>query len=71
MLDKVMNRGKGLDHEQHENMLNELKAAIPIVVVNQPRKIYDVERKVDEMLEKGMPFGEVNKEIAKLRKYSF
>ena len=44
---------------------------MPIVVVNQPRKIYEVEKKVDELLKKGVPYKEINKEIAKLRKYSF
>ena len=71
MLALVMDQERELDNKSHELMLEELKTAIPIVVTNQPRKIYDVERRVDEMLEKGMPYGEINKEIAKLRKYSF
>ena len=52
-------------------MLNEMKTRIPVVVINQPKRIYDVERKIDEMLEKGVPYEEISKEISKLRKYSF
>ncbi len=44
---------------------------VPIVVINQPRKIYEVERKIDEMMANGASYKSISKEIGKLRKYSF
>ena len=71
MLCCIMNDDEVLNQETHEELLGELKDAIPIVVINQPRKIYEVEKRIDELLEQGAPYGQINKEIAKLRKYSF
>ena len=71
MLSRIMNDDQELNSKDHEEFLNELKMAVPIVVINQPRKIYEVERRIDEMLKQGAPYGQINKEIGKLRKYSF
>ena len=70
MISCVMN-GHDLTRRDHELILKELKRSIPVVVTNKPSKIYDVEKKVNEMLEQRLPFEEINKQIGKLRKYSF
>lgn len=67
----IMNNEEGMKKNQQETFLEELKEEMQIVVVNKPRQIYQVEKKIDEMLKKRLPFEEINKEIAKLRKYSF
>ncbi len=71
VMDRVMNGREGMCVEEQEILLEELKGKIPIVEINRPRKIYDVERKIDEMMKKGVGFKKINKEIGKLRKYSF
>jgi len=45
-----MNKVNKPDLNAHEELLLELKSAIPIVRVNQPRRIYEVERRVDQLL---------------------
>jgi len=66
-----MNRQGGMNITEQEMLLEELKEKIPIVEINRPRRIYEVERRIDEMLKNGAPFKRINKEIGKLRKYSF
>ena len=44
---------------------------MPIIVDNKPQRIYDVEKRINEMIKEKVPYGEINKEIMKLRKYSF
>ena len=67
----VMNQNSQLDRGKQEQLLKELKAEIPVVVHNSPAKLYEVEKKIDQMLKQGKPFKVIHKEIAKLRKYSF
>ena len=71
LLSLIMNQDEVLNKETHEEILQELKTEIPIVETNRPRQIYDVERRVDELMAQGAPYGLINKEIAKLMKYSF
>jgi len=54
-----------------QGFLAELKYEIPIVVTYSPRRIYDVERTIGQMLKEKKPYDQINKQISKLRKYSF
>ena len=52
-------------------MLEEMRKAIPVVVINSSRKVYEVERKIEALLKLDEDYATINDEIAKLRKYSF
>ncbi len=60
-----------MNTEKQKEILDELKSRLPIIRVNQPKKIYEVERKIDQLLKNGVAYERINKEIMKLRKYSF
>ena len=46
----VMNHDQVLDEKKQEKLLKELRRNIPVLVHNSPKKIYEVEKKIDEML---------------------
>ena len=71
VISAVMNEDEILDGSRLDEFCTELKQVVPIVVKNNPRRIYEVERTVDRMLKEKKPYELINKEIAKLRKYSF
>ena len=71
MVSKIMSKNEELDPETQERFLKELRRAMPIIVHNPAKKIYEVEKKINELLKKNVPYKEIQKEIAKLRKYSF
>ena len=71
MVSLVMNKDQELNTEKQKEILDELKSRLPIIRVNQPKRIYEVERKIDQLLKDGAAYERINKEIMKLRKYSF
>ena len=70
-LSAIIGQDKGMNHIKQTELLTELKSKMPIVVKNSPRRIYEVEKRINEMLEQRLPYKDINKEISKLRKYSF
>jgi len=44
---------------------------VPIIVKNKLIKVYEIQRKIEQMLKKNLPYEEVNWEIGKLLKYSY
>ena len=55
----VMGDKEGLDRHKQERLLGKLQTKVPITVRNPSQQLYEVERKVNDLLKRKLPFREV------------
>ncbi len=48
-----------------------MKKEIPIIRKNDPKIIYDIEKKIRKMIDEEMDIEKINYEIKKLKKYNY
>lgn len=59
------------DRLAQEKDAKEMLKRIPVVERQKSEKLYKIDRKVNEMLQKGTKYKDIVKEVQKMRKYSY
>ena len=60
-----------MSKENFEEILKEMKEAIPIIRKNDSKVIYEIEKKIRIMIDEEMEIEKINYEIKKLKKYNY